>query len=90
MRSLHLKDYQNSYYDPIRDEASGAYLYPGYVFTQDETINGVSYKAGQKVTTEDKIGDMRSSDKPWINSPNVDLFTYGYTRAVWMGIRFDF
>ena len=90
MESLHLKDYQNSYYDPIRDETTGAYLYPGYVFTQDVTINGVTYKAGQKVTTEDKIGDMHSSDKPWINSPNVDLFTYGYTRQVWMGIRFDF
>jgi hypothetical protein len=51
---------------------------------------GITHKAGEKVADEDKIGDLHSNDKPWINSPNVDLFTYGYTRSVWFGITFDF
>ncbi|MEM3373320.1 MAG: hypothetical protein QXF76_03845, partial [Candidatus Anstonellales archaeon] len=33
MASLHLKEYANSYWDPIRDETKGNYLYPGYVYT---------------------------------------------------------
>ena len=91
MATLHLKDYQGSYYDEIRDETSGHYLYPGYVYTQDVTDPmGITHKAGEKVADEDKIGDLHSNDKPWINSPNVDLFTYGYTRSVWFGITFDF
>lgn len=90
MASLHLKDYSNSYYDPIRDESKGNYLYPGYVYSQDITDQwGSAHKKGD-VVSEDKIGDMRSSDKPWINDPNVDVFTYGNMRSVWFGIRFDF
>ena len=91
MRSLHLADYQSSYYDPIRDETAGAYLYPGYVYTQNVTdAMGISHSPGEKVSGEDKVGDMHSSSKPWINSPNADLFSYGYTRSVWLGIKFDF
>ena len=92
MQSLHLTDYKNSYYDPIREETTGAYLYPGYVYTQDVTnpISGVTHNKGEVVSGEDKVGDMHSSSKPWINSPNADLFSYGTTRSVWMGIKFDF
>lgn len=91
MQSLHLNAYKNSYYDPIRNEATGAYLYPGYVYTTDVTDPmGITHKKGDVVKTGDKVGDMNSSSKPWINSPNVDLFSYGYTRSVWMGIKFDF
>ena len=92
MSSLHLKEFKNSYYDEARNEATGAYLYPGYVYTQDVTNprSGITHKKGDVVSTEDNIGDMRSSDKLWINSPNIDLFTFGFTRAVWLGIKFDF
>ncbi len=92
MSSLHLKDYQSSYYDTDRNEQTGTYLYPGYVYTQDVTNprSGITHKKGEAVSTEDKVGDMNTSDKPWINSPNVDLFTFGFTRAIWMGIKFDF
>ena len=91
MQSLHLSEYRSSYYDAIRSAASGTYLYPGYVYTQDVTDDmGMTHHKGDVVTTEDKIGDMNSSAKPWINSPNVDLFSYGYTRSVWLGIKFDF
>jgi outer membrane receptor protein involved in Fe transport len=92
MASLHLNAYQGSYYDAIRNEATGSYLYPGYVYQQDETdpISGITHKKGSTVGSEDQVGDMHSASKPWINSPDADLFTYGMTRSVWMGIKFDF
>lgn len=91
MASLHLKEYSNPYWDNIRDESKDLYLYPGYVYQKDQTnaIMGITHKAGD-VVAEDKIGDMHSTDKPWINDPNVDLFTYGSMRSVWFGIKFDF
>jgi outer membrane receptor protein involved in Fe transport len=90
MSSLHLSDYSDSYYASIRDEAKGAYLYPGYAYSQDLTDQwGVAHKKGD-VVGEDKIGDMRSPDKMHINDPNVDLFTYGNPRAIWFGFQFDF
>lgn len=91
MASLHLKEYSAGYWDAIRDETKDLYLYPGYTYKADGTnaTTGVTHKAGD-VVGEDKIGDMHSSDKPWINDPNVDLFTYRNKRSVWFGIRFDF
>ena len=67
MKSLHLPEYNSSYYDPIRDKANGYYI-PG----------------------NDKVGDLRSSSKPYINNPNNDVFTYGDPREIWFGIKFDF
>jgi hypothetical protein len=90
MASLHLADYSDAYYGPIRDEAKGNYLYPGYVYTQDLTDQwGAAHKKGD-VVGEDKIGDMRSSAKPHVNDPNVDLFTYGNPRSIWFGVQVDF
>ena len=65
MKSLHLPEYSDSYYDPIR--------------TETDYIPG-----------DDQIGDLRSSDKPYINDPNNDIFTYGQARQIWFGIKFDF
>lgn len=45
---------------------------------------------GYYVSGDDKIGDLRSADKPYINDPNNDMFTYGFPREIWFGIRFDF
>ncbi|MCX7985254.1 MAG: TonB-dependent receptor [Bacteroidetes bacterium] len=84
MASLHLKEYKDSYYNPIRKEkgVNGAtadeYLYPGYV------------KADGTIVGEDHIGDMRSSSKPHINDPNIDIFTWGNPRSIWFGVKFDF
>ena len=90
--SIHLPGYADSYYNDIRDEKNGYYLYPGYVYTQDVTnpVSGISHKKGDVVTGEDKIGDFRSADKPYINNPDNDIFTYGNPRQIWMGIRLDF
>lgn len=46
--------------------------------------------AGEYLPGDDKIGDLRSSDKPYINDPNYDIFTFGQIREVWFGIKFDF
>jgi outer membrane receptor protein involved in Fe transport len=91
LASLHLSQYSNPYWDAVRSETTDSYLYPGYVYRSSGTnsITGVSHKAGD-VVCEDKIGDLHSTDKPWVNDPNVDLFTYGTYRSVWFGIRFDF
>ncbi|RJQ59728.1 MAG: TonB-dependent receptor [Stygiobacter sp.] len=90
MSSLHLKEYSDSYYEPIRNETKGDYLYPGYVYTANVTDQwGVAHNKGD-VVGEDKIGDLRSTEKNHINDPNVDVFMFGNPRAVWFGIQFDF
>lgn len=67
MKSLHLPQYSQSYYDPIRDPKKGYYM-PG----------------------NDKLGDLRSAGKPYINDPDNAFFTFGQPRAIWFGTRFDF
>lgn len=91
-KSLHLPEYKDSYYDEIRDETKGEYLYTGYVYTQDVTNpwSGKTYQEGDVVRGEDKIADLRSADKLYINDPDNDIFTYGNPRQIWVGIRFDF
>jgi len=91
-KSLHLPNYKDSYYDAIRDETTGEYLYPGYVYTQEVTNpwSGETYQQGDVVKGEDKIGDLRSGDKLHINDPDNDIFTYGNPREIWLGIKFDF
>jgi hypothetical protein len=38
----------------------------------------------------DKIGDLRSSDKPYINDPDYSYFIFGQPRDIWFGIKVDF
>ena len=45
---------------------------------------------GKYIAGDDKIGDLRSSDKPYINDPNNDIFLFGNPRAVWFGVMLDF
>lgn len=45
---------------------------------------------GYFIAGSDKVGDLRSSDKPYINDPNLSFWLYGEPRDVWMGLRFDF
>ncbi len=59
------------------------YADPFYDSVRDEA-NG-KYVAG-----DDKIGDLRSSDKPYINDPNNDMFLFGNPRSVWFGVMLDF
>lgn len=84
MSSLHLSQYIDTYYDPLRQEkgvngkTEDAYLYPGYV-RQDGTV-----------VNENKVGDFRSANNPVINDPNYDVFVYSNPRSLWFGVTIDF
>lgn len=45
---------------------------------------------GYYVGGNDKIGDMRSADKSYINDPNWSFWTYKQPRDIWFGMRIDF
>lgn len=45
---------------------------------------------GLYIAGDDKVGDLRSNDKPYINDPNYSYFIYGYPRDIWFGLRVDF
>lgn len=47
--------------------------------------NPGSYLAG-----DDKIGDLRSDSKPYINDPDYTYFIFGQPRDIWFGIKIDF
>jgi hypothetical protein len=59
------------------------YADPYYDSVRDE-------KNGKYIAGNDKIGDLRSKDKPYINDPNNDIFLFGNARAIWFGIMLDF
>jgi hypothetical protein len=39
---------------------------------------------------DDKVGDLRSDQKPYINDPNYPFWLYGRPRDIWFGVRFSF
>ncbi len=46
---------------------------------------------GKYIAGNDKIGDLRSDDKPYINDPNLmDLWGFIQPRDIWFGIRVQF
>ncbi len=60
-------------------------MYNSSKFDQLRTNNPGEYIAG-----DDKVGDLRSSSKPYINDPNYSFFLYDQPRDIWFGIKFDF
>ncbi|HEX9934213.1 MAG TPA: hypothetical protein VGB38_03365, partial [bacterium] len=47
-------------------------------------------KAGFYQPGSDKIGDLRSTDKPYINDPDIaDVWLYGYPRDIWFGFTIN-
>lgn len=42
------------------------------------------------IAGDDKVGDLRSSDKPYINDPNRTFLMYGEKRQIWFGLKIDF
>jgi hypothetical protein len=54
-------------------------------FLSDEYINGPA--EGEKA---DRVGDLRSDEKPYINNPNREFLWYLDPRYVQFGIRFSF
>jgi len=45
---------------------------------------------GNYIAGNDKVGDLRSKDKPYINDPNYPFWLYGKPRDIWFGLRFSF
>ena len=45
---------------------------------------------GYYLPGDDKIGDFRSSEKPYINDPDYSYFIYGQPRDIWFGLKIDF
>ncbi len=46
---------------------------------------------GKYIAGDDKVGDMRSSEKDYINDPNLmDLWGFKQPRDIWFGIRIRF
>lgn len=45
---------------------------------------------GQYLPGNDKVGDLKSDDKPYIDDPDYTYFIHGYPRDIWFGFRVDF
>ena len=45
---------------------------------------------GLYLAGDDRLGELRSGAKPYINDPNLPYFLYGKPREVWAGVRFEF
>lgn len=45
---------------------------------------------GYYVAGNDKVGDLRSNNKPYINDPNRTFWYDGFPRDIWFGFRVDF
>lgn len=45
---------------------------------------------GAYLPGDDKVGDLRSEDKPYINDPNYSFWLYGMPRDIWFGFKVDF
>jgi len=45
---------------------------------------------GQYVGGNDKIGDLRSDNKPYINDPNNSFWLFSQPRDIWFGMRVEF
>ncbi|MBD3373481.1 TonB-dependent receptor [candidate division KSB1 bacterium] len=45
---------------------------------------------GLYIGGDDKVGDLRSDDKPYINDPNINFLMFGQKRQVWFGVKMDF
>lgn len=45
---------------------------------------------GKYIPGDDKVGDLRSEDKPYIDNPDWMMFLYGLPRDIWFGVSFSF
>jgi len=61
---------------------------PMYGGTEDATKE--EYAAAGYVAGNDKVGDVKSKDKPYINMPNRGFLTYLNPRTFFFGLKFNF
>jgi outer membrane receptor protein involved in Fe transport len=74
------EDYLASLHLPMYDS-------PEYDDLRNDPTNQAK---GYYTPGNDKVGDLRSKDKPYINDPNNKMFLYGLPRDIWFGIKFNF
>jgi len=55
-----------------------------------EMYNGEEYKQAGFIGGNDRLGDIKSEDKPYIDMPNRTHFTFFNPRTIFWGIRVDF
>lgn len=55
------------------------------IYAQEKYKNDPRFTAG-----DDQVGDVRSSDKPYINMPNMDFVAWNLPRSVVIGLRVGF
>lgn len=60
-------------------------MYASSEFDEKRAQNPGLYLPG-----DDKPGELRSEDKPYINDPDYSYFYYGEPRDIWFGLRVDF
>ncbi|MBN2029631.1 TonB-dependent receptor [bacterium] len=49
-----------------------------------------AYQDAGLTAGDDKLGDVKSDDKPYINMPNINFLTFMNPRSVTLGFRFNF
>ena len=60
------------------------------LYNSPEFDNLRSQNPGLYLPGDDKVGDLRSDDKPYINDPDYSYFIYGQPRDFWFGLKIDF
>lgn len=95
-------DIQNLFNNPIRNMASGLpfssggdrqrYLASLHLPLYDSEEYDVlrDRNPGQYIAGDDKPGMLRSSDKPYINDPDIEMLMNSELRDIWFGLRVSF
>jgi hypothetical protein len=74
--------------DQDRDNYLASLRLPMYESSQYDQKRQSS--PGLYLPGDDKVGDLRSEEKPYINDPDNEMFLYGEPRDIWFGILINF
>ena len=60
------------------------------IYDSPEYDNLRELNPGMYIAGNDKVGDLRSASKPYINDPDNAMFLFGEPRNIWFGARIEF
>jgi len=60
------------------------------IYDSPEFENLRAANPGLYIPGNDEVGELRSTDKPYINDPMDSYFIYGFPRDIWFGVKVDF
>lgn len=63
---------------------------PMYNSSEFDALRNNPLNKGLFIGGDDKVGDLRSADKPYINDPNYSYWINGNPRDIWFGLKIDF